>query len=205
MTANRGYSRYFTRIEPVLKIPLVKTYGSAIATILSLIIFIVFAIKPTVETISVLQKQLTDSKITLAKVTEKSENLSLGKSNYQKIDPTIKEQIQIAVPDKIAIKTISQTLESLATQNEASVSALQIQPLTITTRNRSQGKNNQPLQIVELPFTYNVTGAYLNLLKIIEQLKDNTRLISVSSIILNKAGQDQNILMSISGKAYYLK
>ena len=79
------YSRYFTYIKPVIKSPIIKNYGPAIFSLLTMSILIFFAIRPTVETILVLQKKLADSNEVLQKATQKAENLSLGKKNYDNL------------------------------------------------------------------------------------------------------------------------
>ena len=46
---NRRF-RYYTYIQPILRSPIIKSYGLHILTIFTMIIFIIFAIKPTAET-----------------------------------------------------------------------------------------------------------------------------------------------------------
>ena len=72
------YSRYFTYIKPISKLPIIKNYGPTIFTLLTISILTIFAIRPTVETILVLQKKLADEEEILQKVTDKVNNLSLG-------------------------------------------------------------------------------------------------------------------------------
>ena len=75
MKSKSQYSRYFTYIRPFTKLPIVRTYGSATFTLVVMTIFIFYAIKPTVETILVLQKKLEDSTQVLEKVNQKANNL----------------------------------------------------------------------------------------------------------------------------------
>jgi len=83
MKESNRYSRYFTYIKPLARLPIIKTYGPAIFSLLTMSVFIVFAIKPTIETILVLQKQLADSDKIVAQINEKTDNLSKGRENYQ--------------------------------------------------------------------------------------------------------------------------
>src|SRR3989338_789607 len=125
------YSRYFIYIKPIGKLPIVSTYGSTIFTLLVVIIFILFAIRPTVETILILQKKLEDSNSTLEKITQKANDLTAGKQNYDNLDQTIKTKISDAIPDDANLKTLVKTLEQSAITHEASISALHIQPLVL--------------------------------------------------------------------------
>lgn len=193
------YSRYFTYIKPIAKLPIVKNYGPTIFTILTTTIFIIFAIKPTVETILVLQKKLSDSTQVLEKVTKKAENLTTGKQNYDQIDSNIKFKIQSAIPDTPQIKSITASLEQAANRHSASVSALQIQPLEISPK--VEGKLGT---LTEISFIFNTTGDYQNLISLLQDLKSSDRLIQIDSISLSALTEEKGIIMSVSGKAYYI-
>lgn len=194
------YSRYFTYIKPVTQLPIIKNYGSTIFTLLTMSLLIFFAIRPTIETILVLQKKLADQDEVLQKVTQKAKNLSLGKKNYDNLDQNIKEKISAGVTDTVSLKSLVQTLEQTAKAHEASVSALQIQPLIVNTKIESQTG-----VLSEIFFTFNVEGAYKNLIAILQDLKSSSRLISIDSLSLSKSNEGGTLIMSLSGKAYYLK
>lgn len=194
------YSRYFTYIKPITKLPIVKNYGSTIFSLLVITILIYFAIKPTVETILILQKKIADADAVLQKVTQKANNLSLGQKNYDNLDQNIKDKISAAIPDSINLKSVSQTLERAARNHEASVSALQIQPLIIET------KIADKLGILtEVKFTFNTEGSYSNLTALLQDLKASNRLISIDSLSLSKTSDGKALILSLSGKAFYLK
>lgn len=194
------YSRYFTYIKPFTKFPIFKNYGPAIFTLLTTTILLFFAIKPTVETILVLQKKLANSDEVLQKVTQKANNLSLARKNYDNLDADIKNKITEAIPDTVNLKSIIQNLEQAAKTYEASISALQIQPLVIDSKTDSQvGKLEQ------VSFTFNTEGNYQNLSTILQSIKTSSRLISIDSLSLSKTGDSNILIMSLSGKAYFLK
>lgn len=193
------YSRYFTYIKPFLKNPIVKSYGTTIFTIVVMIIFIVYAIKPTVETILVLQKKLANSNEVLQKITQKTNNLSKAQQNYTNLNENTKIKIETAIPDSVTLRSIIQTLEQTAKKYEASTSALQIQPLTLETQ--TSAKKN----LSEIGFTFNVEGDYQKLILLLQDLKASDRLISIDNVSLSKPSEGKAILMSLSGKAFYLK
>lgn len=194
------YSKYFTYVKPIARLPIVKTYGSTILTLLVMIIFILYAIKPTVETILVLQKKLEDSKQVLEKVNQKANNLSQGKTNYEKLDSSTKARLATAIPDTVSLKLLIQTLEQISLTHQASISALQIQPLVLETK-----PDNKVGSLSEVLFTFNVEGSYKNLTSLLNDLKSSTRLISIDSLALSKLSEGAGLIMSITGKAYYLK
>ena len=194
------YSRYFTYIKPLTKIPIIRTYGTTIFTLIVMAIFIIFAIKPTVETILVLQKKLEDSNQILKKVNQKAENLSKGQQNYENMDPNIKAKINAAIPDTAHIQSITQIFEQLAQRYVASVSALQFEPFAIDVKDE-----NRPGNLSEMLFTFNVEGQYPNLLSILQDLKSSGRLIYIDSMFLSRPTEGGGLIMSISGKTYFIK
>lgn len=194
------YSRYFTYIKPIAKLPIVKNYGSTIFSLLVISILIYFAIRPTVETILVLQKKIAEANVVLQEVTQKANNLSQGKKNYDNLNQNIKDKISAAIPDSINLKSMFQTLEQAAKRHEASVSALQIQPLILET------KNADKLGVLtEVKFTFNAEGDYSNLTALLQDLKSTSRLISIYSLSLSKTSDGKALILSLSGKAFYLK
>lgn len=200
MNRSNFYFRYFTYIKPVAKLPIIRTYGSTIFTIFVMAIFVFFAIKPTVETILVLQKKLQDSNQVLKQVEEKVGNLSQGRENYENLDPIVKTRINAAIPDTAELKTLIQALEGTAIRYGASISALQIQPHTLDVK-----VENQVGTISEISFIFNVEGEYQNLVSLLQDLESSSRLISQDSITLIKVSEGGGLTMSISGKVWYLK
>lgn len=194
------YSRYYTYIKPFAKLPVIKTYGSTIFTILIVIFFIFYAIKPTVETILVLQKQLVDSASVLEKVNQKAKILSAAKQNYNNLDPKFKSKLTNYIPDTVNLKSVILSLETTAKQHNASISAIQIQPLVMET-NIGTGSGT----LSEILFTFNTTGEYPNLISILQDLKKSNRLISIDHLSLSKVTDGTALIMSLSGKAYYIK
>lgn len=199
-TQSQIYSRYFTYIKPVTRLPIIRTYGSTIFTLLVMAVFIIFAIRPTVETILVLQKKLADSNLVLEKVNKKAESLTLGKQNYENFSPNIKSKLIAAIPDNTQIKTIIQTLETTAQNHQASVSALQFQPLTLEPK-----AEDKIGALTEISFVFNVEGEYKNITSLLQDLKTSDRLLSIDHLSISKVSEGKGLIMSISGKAYYLK
>ena len=192
------YSRYFTYIKPISKLPIIKNYGPTIFTLLTISILTIFAIRPTVETILVLQKKLADEEEILQKVTDKVNNLSLGQRNYDNLDQNIKEKISQAIPDAISLKSVVQSLEEAARLHEASISALQIQPLTINAKLSSQIG-----QVSEISFIFNLEGKYESLVALLQDLKTSSRLVSIDNLSVTKTNEDSGLIMANSRNTHF--
>jgi len=206
------YSRYFTYIKPITKIPIIRTYGSTIFSLLVMIVFIIFAVKPTVETIFVLQKKLTETKQILDKLTQKTNNLDKAKQNYDNLGQDIKDKISAAIPDNIQLSSVIAVLEQISKNHDASISALQIQPQTIIAKSQNtndstatDSSNTSSDNVSEISFAVNLTGDYGNLLSVLSDLRNSSRLISLDKISVSQLSSGSGLFMSISGRAYYLK
>jgi len=194
------YSRYFTYIKPFTKIPIVKTYGSTIFTLISIIAFIFFAIKPTIETIVVLQKKIDNAKLTLSKITQKASDLTQATDNYKKLDENIKNKIETAIPNSVDLRLLISTLEQSAKRYVATISALQIQPIKI-----AQQQKDKVGTVAEIDFNFNLEGNYSNIVGLLHDLKTSARVLSINRVAISRGSEGTNLITSITGKAYYFK
>lgn len=201
MNPTNRYSRYYTYIKPVVNSQIVKTYGAYTLSVITMIIFIVFAIKPTVQTISALQKNLENSREVLQKVNQKVQNLQAGRQNFQNLGTNTHSKIPLALPTQVSLKSLIEPLELAANTNQASISALQIEPVAISQKDPDATSTT----LDSIKFTFNTEGNFNNLLRVLQAIQVSGRLISIESVILNKAPDSSTILMSVTGKAYYLK
>lgn len=200
MNASAKYFRYFTYIKPIARFPIIKTYGSTIFTLFIITIFIFFAIKPTVETILVLQKKLEDSNEIIEQLNRKTGDLTEAKKNYDNLSPQVKSRVEQAIPDRVTFNSLVQTIESVIKTYDSSISALQIQPINLVPK-----LEDKTGSIAEITFTLNIEGIYSNLISILQELRLSSRVISIESVTLNKVSEGSGLIMSIGGKAYYLK
>lgn len=198
--ADSRYARYYVYIKPVIGNKYVKSTAPYIFSVLAITIFIIFAIRPTILTIINLQKTIQDSEQVLNTLEQKSRDLTEGKRNLDNLDQSIKTKINTRLPDNATVALLINDLQIAATKN-ASISALQIQPVTIYTNSSDSAiKKN----LGELLFSFNVQGSYADLLSTLDNLSKSERLINLTGVVLNKSAEGA-IGMSVNGKAYYLK
>lgn len=200
MNVSSKYFRYYTYIKPITRFPIVKTYGSVIFTLFIMTIFIFFAIKPTVETILILQKKLEDSNQIIEQLNKKTDDLTEAKKNYDNLSPQIKSRVEEAIPDRVNFSTLIQTIESVIKTYDSSISALQIQPVNLVPK-----PEDKTGTISEIDFTLNIEGIYANLVSILQELRLSSRVMSIESVTLNKISEGGGLIMSIGGKVFYLK
>lgn len=202
MAASTRYSRYYTYIKPLAENKAVKSVAPYIFSLITIMILIIFAIRPTVSTIINLQKNIEENQQVLKQLETKAQNLIEGKKNYENLPPKTKQKINDAVPNQPNVTSVISSLEN-SSGPQASASALQIQPLTLFD-DKTQNNKGAKLSLGEVDFSYNISGSFIDLLKTLQNLNNSPRLIQIDNVIISKQTASPTVL-SITGKAYYLK
>ncbi|MBI3485968.1 type 4a pilus biogenesis protein PilO [Candidatus Daviesbacteria bacterium] len=190
--------RYFVYIKPVLKNPYIKTYSSVVFSLIAITFFSLFAIRPTFKTIIALQKDIKAQKLVLNQLLDKSHNLETAKKNYDQIDPSVKNEIDNLLPDKLSLGTLINDLNALSLKYNASVSGLQFQPISIDPNRQPATKDSDLKEIV---FNLNLKGNYSDLVNVLEQIRSLPHLITIDIINITKL--DAGLTVSITAKSYY--
>lgn len=194
-------TRYYTYIRPVIRNKFVRTYSSVIFSLLTIGIFSYYAIRPTVTTILSLQKSIEEQNQVLNSLKEKVNNLTQGKQNYENISPSVKNKLGSLIPDNPALPRLINSLTFAANQAEASISGIQIQSIDLQPKSLQVSKN---AELKEVAFTFNTSGEFPNLMKVLTNIKRLDRLITINSINF-ALPNDNALVMSINAKAYFLK
>lgn len=198
---NPKFSKYYTYIKPVLKNKTVKTYSPLVFSLITIAIFSLYALRPTIATIISLQKSVVEQEEVLAKLNQKVKSLSDGRRNYQLIEEPVKDKLINLLPDSTSLPPLINDLTSIAVINSASISGVQFQPVDL------DGPPNQPStksSLKEIELTANFQGNYAQLFKVLDHLSTANRLISIQSVNFSQPS-DSPTVMQINAKAYYFK
>lgn len=206
--------RYQVQISPVFHNKTIQTYGSLGLSIAAVIIFGVFAIKPTIENILSLQHQIDTQNKTLKALQEKSDKLAQAVNNYHSIPDETKLKLFTLLPNTPNSTCLIDLLNTQAGNGKVTVAGLQVQPFDLKGKTKCSPSNTDLADIEknnsvgsslkEVPFTINTTTTYPSLTSFLNSLNSSIRLISIDSAFYNK-NVDSPLILSISGKAYYYK
>lgn len=119
------YRRYFTVLEETTKKPKVRVYSTAILSLVAITLFGWFAIKPTLQTIFYLRKEIADKQIINQKMEDKIMALIEAQATYQQIQPQLAFLDQAVPNNPEAVELIIQ-LRHLANITQATISAIQV-------------------------------------------------------------------------------
>lgn len=198
---NPKYSRYYTYISPILKNERIRSYASFIFSLITIVVFSLFAIRPTIGTIIGLQKSIVEQKQILSTLTTKADNLSLGRINLQNINPDTLNKLENTLPSTTDLASLINHLSTIAKQANASVSGIQIQPVKIITSPQTLSKIPK---LTEVDFTFNTIGNYQKFQFMLNYLAQSPRLINIQSISISRSSEE-SLLMSVNAKAFYVE
>lgn len=196
------HSRYYTYVKPFMRNRYIQSFSPYIFSLISVMVFTVFAIRPTVSTILSLQTSISENRQILDKLDEKAQSLTLGKQNLENIPQEKNIKLKTALPEHASITTLVSNLQNASTK-QASASALQIQPVTLIDLS-AEKETKIGLSLQNIAFSYNEQGSFPQLMITLENLQNSSRLINIESVVISK-NKDGSPILSITGKGYYLK
>ena len=172
-------------------------YMYLILSLFSLSFFGLFAIRPTVSTISTLRKQLAEDKQVLASLKTKNQALQQLGQEYSLIEDSL-PLITNAIPESPRIPDLSRKLEILSNKNSLEVTKLDVGAIELYPAK----KNKSP--IFSYTFSIGVKGTEDDINTYIAQLTTIERIVTLDRITTGKS-QDEKFAASIAGRAFFYK
>jgi Tfp pilus assembly protein PilO len=197
---NPKNSPYYTYIKPLMKNQYVKNYAGMAFAIITIIIFGFFAIRPTISVIIGLQKSISDQKAILLSLEEKSATLETARTNLQNLNPQTITKMNNLLPSNTDLAPLIEYLNSLANTSNASISALQFQPVPLT----PSDSQSTSTTIQDVDLTFNLQGTYAQFQYIIQNLTKGPRLLEIQNLNLTRTN-DNILILSVNAKAYFIK
>lgn len=203
MTNNTDYSqnthrwqRYYTVLDPFLRKPKVQAYSFLVLSLFTSAFFLFFAVRPTINTIINLRKQIEDSTSVDSKLTEKINALAQIQAQYEVIKSNLPLLAQ-AMPERADIVGLVQEFEKITTDNQAVLSAMQFSETNLV--GEGAGKDTQ--NTVPITFQVSAGGDYSRLLALLNSISKLPRLVSVDSVNINAGTASPAATIRL--KAYY--
>ena len=193
------YKKYL-ELMPDFKQEKTQKYISVILTLTASILLGIFALSPTLSTISSLQKQLEDDKFVEQKLSEKINNLSLLQQAYSGLEDDL-PLVFNAIPEKSEIPLLAASIQALANESNVKLSNFQTLPAEVSERAVLAKKFSS--------YDFNLTakGGYQDMLVFMDKLVNFQRVTTVGNISIAKTIEINitNLQLSIRGSAYFKK
>lgn len=172
----------------------VVAYIYIILSLFSLSFFGLFAIGPTLSTISELNKEYADGKNVLKQLQEKNSNLRSLNAQYLQIQPNL-SLITNAIPDSPNVSQLTRQVEVLATKNN-----LVLQKLDTGLLELYPAKNSNT-SIFSFMFSTTVSGSEKDINNFIVEIINIDRIIGIERLSTGK--QQNDFTAAITGKAFF--
>lgn len=196
--ANR-YKYYYQRLQWLYQKPVTQVSSALLFTIGTIIFFAIFAIKPTLETISELLKTIADQKEVLQKAEQKAASLTTAQQQMDQIQQ-YQSSLEAAIPPKLYIQDIIKEIEALAALNNIPLQNLKISEFTYPEQ-KTEG-------IQEIDFSISIESDYKTGKKFLQDLEKLPRFISIKSANIqlldnkNKSSSPGAIQFMVNCQAY---
>lgn len=198
----KDYLRYKGFFLDILTIynsrPNLKAYLELILSLGTIVIFSIYAIKPTVLTIVELNNEIKSKENTVLLLTQKISNLKIASNLLQKESQNL-EIIDNAVPTGANVEQLVKQIEKIALDN--SVAIRNFSSTNIFLKGNSDKKVES-----ELPVSFSITGNYQNLFQFLQTIENLRRPFRIDSFVFNSnitADNEKFIVLTISGNVPY--
>lgn len=204
------YKEFFLNISSFYKQRAdLRAFLEIILSLGTIIVFLIFALKPTVLTILSLLQEIKNKQNTVAALTLKVKNLQLANDVFAQNQNTI-PNIDIAIGTTPAPDIIMQQIQGLAVKNSVAILSASVSQVTIigTTPTKKASSDVKPLPAgaKEMPISISVKGDYANILQYVKDFENLRVITKIDSTTINSSTTDngQVIVAIINGRVPFV-
>jgi hypothetical protein len=186
-----------------------RAFLEIVLSITIVIVFLLFAIKPTALTIISLVQEINKEKETLVTLTQKVNDLQTA-GNLLTQNQNFINDIDTAVSSAPAPDAFSEQIEGLSTKDSVQVLGIAIDQVVLVgstpTLNNTNGLTPLPGGALEMPFSLSISGDYASLINFIKDF-ENLRMVSkIDTLGITSSLTDKGrvIVAVISGRVPFL-
>lgn len=187
------YEKYFVPLDELEKQKIVAYFYIAL-TLFAVSFFTFFAISPTLNTVSNLNKQYADNMLILEALKTKLRNLKRLDSQYNQIQSVL-PQIYSAIPLTTDIPKLTRQLENLAASDTVEVNDLRFNAVELYPYS---GK----IPMYSFLFTISVSGSKENVEKFLADVLHFDRIVGIERIETGRDAETKYTL-SLTGRAFF--
>lgn len=192
------YKKYYQSLEPLLLSPKKRQYTTVIFSFLAVSLFGWYAIRPTIQTILYLRREIKDKTKVNQQMEEKIAALIEAQATYQTVEIDL-PLLTHALPNNPNIILLVSSLRTLAGESQASLSGVQVADIPIlatetpvsTESAEVSDELEQPPKptvvagknkTIEIPISVTLSGTYPTVKSFLEGLLNFRRIVSIESV-----------------------
>ncbi len=189
---NKFYEKPVTRISAAL-----------ILSLISIAFFALAAIRPTLQTMAELLKQIDEKRTLDTQLSQKINALSVAQKNLLEKEPLF-PALSIAIPQTADFTTLMTAIEKVASEHQVQFNSAQIQKVPL--EEKATITPNGKLNLISYPITLSFTGSYQNLIDVMRELQGLKRIIVVDRFDVTTQKKDNSnpdaLTLTVSVRAF---
>lgn len=198
------FRKYYRPLEPILQKPKNRVYTATVLSFLTVSLFIWYAIRPTIQTILSLRREIRDSTAVNEQMETKIAALVEAQATYQDIVPRL-GLIKEAVPETPDMVNLMVQLRNLANSVDATMSAANVVSIPLTIEKTKSVSIAQPSpspspvpgtqkqdKNATSPVTVTIQGSYESMKQFIQGVYAMRRIVTIVDITMLPYGTDTN-------------
>lgn len=182
------YRKYYQSLEPLIAKTSSKAYTTVVFSFLAVSLFGWYAIRPTLQTILYLQREIADKTVLNKQMEDKISALIEAQAYYQEIEPLL-PAVDQALPIRPDGVPIAIQLRNLASYSGVLITTLQIPTIPLLGADPQENKapNGTVPPIKESPFTVSISvqGGYAQIRSFLDGIINMRRIMSIYGITLS--------------------
>lgn len=190
------YKNYFLKIRAIAEKPAAKLSLGLFLTLITICFFAIFAIKPTITTITTLIKELQDGEQVNQALERKITSLNQAQRNFVLIknDLTL---LDLALPSTMDFNRFASELNYLILNHNLILANFSCSNFELTTPKKEQSTLN---------FKLTVAGKFTDMNRFLQDLTKLDRLVKITTIAITNKSEVINLPMqlNITGEVYQL-
>src|SRR3989344_6147276 len=193
---------YYKNLVPLFEKPKVGAYTMLILSFLTVAFFSAFAIRPALDEIGHLKKEISDKQKINESLGQKINNLRAADLEYQKLKPEL-AIIFTSLPDAPQAANLVGKFNRALIENNVDVQILEFTSLVLHSPDEAASSSASVVH-----FTLTGKASYENILRFITLISHIDRIITIDSVDVSVddqlLGQQGLLTATIKGKSYML-
>lgn len=181
------YRRYYQSLEPLINKNKSQNYTAVIFSFLVVSLFGLYAIRPTIQTILTLKREIQDKTELSQKMEDKIAALIEAQAAYSQIEPSLPIIDQALPSDPQAIGLIIQ-IRNLASASNVVLATTQLPPVPLLGLDATMAAKPNTTPDTKKPqsfeFTISVVGPYAAIQTFLTGLTEMRRIVAIESVAI---------------------
>ncbi len=207
----KEFRKYYKSVGPMFEKEQNRSYTAVIFSFLAISLFGWYAVRPTIQTILTLKREIADKTIVNQQMEQKIAVLIDAQNLYQEIQPLL-PLLSAAIPEDTNPTDVVSQLQTLIANSGGSLNSLSVSKIPLSnpvTKTANASVNTQPR---DFTLTLSITGPYSTLENILFGIANMRRIITIQSITIqpasrssesNPTSNEDQLTMALSVKSYY--